>query len=230
MKTTANIATFPSRENELKKMLASIRGQFDITRLYFNNISKRPDWIPDWVDVYCGDNNNGDLTDNGKFFFLSPGEDEYYFTLDDDIAYPLTYATDMVEAIDLHNCIVTHHGRRLDGLGLDYYRGHKVFMCLRAVDRTQVIDVAGTGVTAFDTRYFNPHNLWCSGNQKMSDVIFSHEAAQQSKIIKVLQHSDKYFTYLFPNENNTIHQQSFRNCSVQSRLADKIYRIKHYLK
>lgn len=226
MNTTANIATFPPRKKELLKMLASIRGQFDITRVYFNNISKRPEWLPKWVECYCGDQNEGDLTDNGKFFWIE--EDEYYFTLDDDIAYPPTYVTDMVEAIKRTGGIVTHHGRILKGYGNSYYRdGHKVFMCTRNNDREAVIDVPGTGVTAFDTRYFKPKDLWGSEHLKMSDCIFALEAAYQNKKITVLKHSGHYFTYLFPNEQTTIHQQSFRSCPMQTKIANEIYNIKH---
>jgi hypothetical protein len=228
MKRTINIATFPSRENELKKMLKSIKGQFDETRLYFNNISERPKWIPSWVSVYCGNENNGDLTDNGKFFFLEPDAEEYYFTADDDIYYPPTYADDMVKAIERTNSIVTHHGRKLTALNVSYYRGgHKIFMCLRENKNETFIDVAGTGVTAFDTRYFNPTELWANENLKMSDMIFSHEATRQGKRIKVLKHEANYFVYLFPAENTTIHQNSFRACPMQTKIANEIYILKH---
>jgi len=226
MLTSINIATFPSRENELKVMLKSIENQFDIVRLYFNNISERPSFIPDWVDVYCGNKCNGDLTDNGKFFFVD--EDEYYFTADDDIAYPPTYCKDMVEAIKRTGMIVTHHGRKLRHLNVSYYKGgHKMFMCLHANDQERIIDVAGTGVTAFDTRYFKPTDLWSDDYQKMSDIIFSLEAAKQNKKIKVLKHSKDYFRYLFPDENTTIHQQEFRNCHVQTKLANEIYLLNY---
>jgi hypothetical protein len=227
MKTTCNIATFPSRENELKKMLESIKGQFDETRLYFNNISERPKWIPSWVTVYCGNENNGDLTDNGKFYFLEPEAKEYYFTCDDDIAYPPTYCQDMVQAIKRTGTIVTHHGRKLKGLNVSYYRGHKVYTCLNSNPYEHFIDVAGTGVTAFDTRYFNPVNLWAHDLQKMSDVIFSHEATEQGKRIKVLKHEKNYFVYLFPDETTTIHTNSFKHCPIQTKLANEIYLMKY---
>lgn len=217
---SANIATFPPRRKELTKMLKSIEGQFDEVRIYFNNIKKRPKWIPSWVDVYCGDDCNGDLTDNGKFFFLEEWREEYYFTLDDDIAYPATYAEDMVRAIQEHQTIVTHHGRKLKQKNVSYYRGgHRIFMCLHENLHTDRIDVAGTGVTAYDTRYFNPVDLWESSDQKMSDIIFSLEAVKQGKDITVLPHEENYFRYLFPEESTTIHQQSFRKCDRQTEFV-----------
>ena len=227
MKTTCNIATFPSREKELIKMLKSIKGQFDEVRLYFNNIDERPSFIPKWVSVFCGNDNNGDLTDNGKFYFLEPGLEEYYFTCDDDISYPPTYAEDMVNAIKEHGTIVTHHGRKLKGLNVSYYRGHRVYTCLNSNPYNHLIDVAGTGVTAFDTRYFNPVDLWSHELQKMSDVIFSHEAAEQEKQIRVLAHDKEYFIYLWPDETKTIHTNSFKNCPLQTKLSNEIYLMKY---
>ena len=205
-------------------MLASIKGQFDITRIYFNQISKRPDWIPDWCDVYCGNENSGDLTDNGKFFFLEEGSEEYYFTADDDISYPPTYAQDMIREIKKHNCIVTHHGRKLKGLNRNYYRGgHTTFACLHEIKTGRFIDVCGTGVTAFDTRRFNPVDLWGSEFQKMSDIIFSLEASIKGVPIRLIPHSKDYFGYLFPLDTSTIHYQQHKNCSTQSELANQIY-------
>jgi hypothetical protein len=55
-------------------------------------------------------------------------------------------------------------------------------------DKEQVIDVAGTGVTAFRTDYFNPVDLWKSKDKRMSDLIFSLEAARSQKEITILQH------------------------------------------
>jgi len=229
MKRTANIATFPPRRVQLLKMLESIKGQFDEVRVYFNNVSDRPKWIPEWVDVYCGEDNNGDLTDNGKFYFLEEGlKDEYYFTLDDDIYYPPTYAEDMVKAIERTGAIVTHHGRILKALNVSYYRGpHKVFACLRANKIETRIDVSGTGVCAFNVNDFNPFNLWSDERQKMSDMIFSEEAARQGKRIVVLKHDKDYFKYLWPDESTTIHQQSFRSCPIQTHIANQIYLFKY---
>ena len=84
-KVTANIATQPKRFESLLETLESIDGQFDEIRLYLNNFSYVPDELKKYT-TYIGD----DLTDNGKFFW-SNNEDEYYFTLDDDIIYPSDY-------------------------------------------------------------------------------------------------------------------------------------------
>jgi hypothetical protein len=203
-------------------MLDSIKGQFDKTRVYFNNISKRPDFIPDWVEVVCG--GKQDLTDNGKFFFIK--DDEYYFTLDDDLVYPPTYAEDMVRDIDRTHGIVTHHGRILLKPGVSYYKNHKCYRCLGANAYETRIDVAGSGVSAWDTRVFKP-TLWNSQYLKMADLVLSLEAAKKDVHITVLRHDADYFGYLNPDEKTTIYYQVSSTAYFQNILADNIYYLKN---
>lgn len=221
MKKTANIASYPSREDCLLKMLESIRGQFDVVRVYWNGSDTS--FLPDWV--YCVNNEqDGDLTDLGKFRFLSGFGvlDEYYFTLDDDLIYPKNYAFEMVQAIQEHGCIVTHHGRRLIGKGRKYYSEHVLTRCLEKSLRDKVVDVGGTGVMAFNTRYFKPL-IWNDSRMKMSDLVFAELAAIQGKTIKVLAHPEKYFGYL--NPKNTIHESEQHNQGRLIEVADKIYEL-----
>lgn len=224
MRRTANIASFPSRESCLLLMLESIKGQFDAVRLYWNGTEK-PD-VPKWVKVI---NDDGDLTDLGKFRFLTGAigfnkwPDEYYFTLDDDLIYPPTYADDMVAAIKEHGCIVTHHGRRLLGKGKQYYGGHDLTMCLKANPTDRSVDVAGTGVTAFSTDYFRPL-IWRDTRMKMADLVFSEEAARRGKEIMCLAHPSDYFGYLEPE--NTIHETEQHNQDRLIAVANRIYQLK----
>lgn len=209
MKVIIGLATFKGREKYLKMALKSLVGQADQIRIYNNEVR----------DV--------DLTDNGKFFFLKEyDEPVYYFSCDDDLIYPPTYVRDMIAAIEKYKCIVTHHGRILTGgKGANYYRSHKAFRCLGDVHTDQFIHVAGTGVTAFRTDYFNPTEIWSSPDKKMSDVIFSFEAAKQKKNIMILSHKKGYIQYTnVPNEQ-TIFGQHVSHCPRQSELADLILNL-----
>jgi hypothetical protein len=218
---SANVASFPSREDCLLKMLESIRGQFDVVRIYWNGSDTS--FLPDWV--YCVNNEqDGDLTDLGKFRFLTGfgGKDEYYFTLDDDLIYPKNYSFEMVQAIQEHGCIVTHHGRKLIGKGRNYYSGHVLTRCLEKSLRDKVVDVGGTGVMAFDARYFRPL-IWNDPRMKMADLVFAQAAAMGGKTIKVLAHPDNYFGYL--NPKNTIHESEQHNQDRLIEVADHIYEL-----
>jgi len=205
MKTVVGIATFKGRENVLKRTIKSLMGQVDEIRIYNNE--KR----------------EIDLTDNGKFYFLQEyTEPIYYFSCDDDIVYPKTYIKDMIRSIEKHKTIVTHHGRKLKGKGVGYYRGHLAFRCTGKVESDKVIDVAGTGVTGFRTDYFNPVDIYKSEYKCMSDLVFSLQARKEGKVITVLQHKAGYLIAQELPLNKTIFGNNVNNDSVQSSLADEI--------
>lgn len=211
MITVIGMATFPGREPYLKKALESLKGQADNIRIYDNGIM------------------SPDLTDNGKFYFLQEYKQPvYYLSCDDDILYPPTYVRDMVEAIDRLGTIVTHHGRDLLSIDRSYYKGHRAYRCTGANDIEKTIDVAGTGVTGFRTDYFNPLDLWRAKEQRMSDLVFSLEAAKQERRIILLPHPHGYIrTFPIPM-NKTIHGIESRRAQTQQiQLANEIFRLNH---
>lgn len=167
-----------------------------------------------------------DAADNGKFFGLAQMKEPcYYFTCDDDLIYPVSYIKDMIEKINEHKCIVSHHGRILTRSGVPYYRGHKSFRCLNDVAQDEKIDVPGTGVMAFDTSYFNPKDLWLSKDLKMSDLVFGLEAAKQGKKIMVLKHKMGYIQHAEINLKETIWATEQGN-KRQTEIADEIFKLK----
>jgi hypothetical protein len=224
MKRVGSFATFPPRKAQCLKMLESIKGQFDEVNCYFNNVFKRPEWMPEWVNVVCGGDN--DLTDLGKFYFLEPEQEYYAFVIDDDIHYPPTYVEDMVKGIEQYGMIVTHHGRVLNEQSRNYYTGHKTIRCLSDNKETIKLDVCGTGVTAFDTRYFNPYWIKYSLDRRMSDLTFSLEARKHGKEIIALPHSKTYFKNLEAPIETTIHNTMFRNQKTLIEAMNKILALK----
>ena len=234
MKITANIATYPPRKESLKRMLESIAGQFDEVRVCFNEYKNQDEiynfghWFTDTYAtsfVICWPVEN--LTDNGKFYGLDRiTEPEYYFTLDDDLIYPPDYVEKTLEALKVYGCIVSHHGRRLLGTGLNYYKGHKAFRCLDEIKEAERIDVPGTGVMAFDTRYFHPKGLAHDPRQRMSDLIFAEAAAKAGKQIGVLPHPLGWIKHI--NNKETIYETETRNgIQVQNGIADEIYKMNY---
>lgn len=198
MVITANIATYPSRELLIPKMLNSINRQgFDEIRLHINdreNYTLTDDQLYA-LGVTKITTASRDLADNGKFISIRPGERA--FTMDDDLEYPQTYKDDMSKAIDRLGCIVTHHGRPRISLPIrHYYTGIKpVIPCLKQNSKQTPVLIAGTGVTAWDTDYFLP-DIWHSEDLYMSDVLFSHQAVLEMKQMIILPHRFKYFNYI----------------------------------
>lgn len=212
LKVTANIATQPSRYEFLLKMLNSIDGQFDEIRIYLNNFKYVPVELQKYT-CYIGK----DLTDNGKFFW-SQNENEYYFTLDDDIIYPPDYVRKTLPLIK--DRIVTYHGRNLYGLNQPYYNNHRVYSFYKSLSKDVKLDVGGTGVMAFSTNKFKP-GLWKSPNMKMTDLIISLEATiYDLEIVCLSREAD----WLNPIEyyNEGIYTENMFNDSKQRIFADMI--------
>ena len=229
MKVTANIATYPPRAESLKKMLKSIEGQFDEVRVFLNGYSE------DFMNEFSKENNvigiihtkGIDHADNGKFHGLDyTNEPRYYFTLDDDLIYPPDYVEKTIAQIKEYGCIISHHGRILNGLGLDYYHAHQFFQCTGNVNESVMLDVCGTGVTAFDTRYFHPKGLTDSENKRMSDLIFSLEAAKQGKTIGILPHKAGWIKAIH-NKETIFDTEVNKGIPVQNKIADEIWKLRY---
>lgn len=229
MKITANIATMPSRQNQLSLMIASVIDQVDEVRVCLNEFDAVPEWIEqmDKVEAVIPERN---LTDNGKFrglyFRDSFSEHEYYFTMDDDIVYPPDYVEKTIERIERYGCIITYHGRLLLGRNLHYYHGHHFHHCLEAQTDDHYIDVCGTGVTAFRTDYFCPSDLAFHEHQRMSDVIFSLEAARQNKLIGICERPNLWLKPLEVKDSIFNHFAT-RSKEIQKQLCNEIFDIKY---
>jgi hypothetical protein len=209
MKVVIGIATFKGRESYLQKTLESLQGQCDEIVVYDNEV-------------------NPDLADNGKFWQLQNLKaNTYFLSCDDDIIYPPTYVQDMVEAINKHNCIITHHGRVLKGLDRSYYKGHESFACKQMNPTIRTIDVAGTGVTGFNTNYFHPKQLHKAKDLKMSDIIFSLEVAKQGKKIIMPQRPNNYFIIQDVPVHETIYGMHVNKETRQIELSNEIWKLKY---
>lgn len=208
----------PGRESQLAKTIESIRDQFDVVRVWCNGMEEIPGSLMGWSNVHASTGPDN-LTDNGKFDSLdSIDSPEYYFTLDDDIIYPPNYVSETIKAIKAFNCIVTYHGRKLSKGAASYYRGHEFHHCAHGSTRAYVLDVCGTGVTAFDTRYFHPKGLANSEHKRMSDVIFSLEAAKANRRIVCAKRPEGWIkpqhveTSIYKDEVKTPQEKQIRLC------------------
>ncbi len=217
-KIIIGIATMNSRKNSLH-----------IVKICLDNQTIKPDKII----IYNNDEHEFNATDNGKFYYFtteeSKQEEFIFFSMDDDIYYSPTYIEDMIASLDIYgyNAIITHHGRTLRGTGLHYYRGHTSYACLHDNNYEGPIDIAGTGVTCFHSSYFKPTEVFYSQYKRMSDCVFSLEAAKQNKQIIVLKHVSGYFKDICDDVDNSCHRLESKAPTQQNLIADEIYKIKH---
>jgi len=207
MKVVAGIATYGDRREYLLETIRSLGPQTDEIWVYDNN-------------------QRFNLTDKGKFIGLkSAKEPVYYFSCDDDLIYPEDYVKSTIEQIEIFQCIVCYHGRKLKEKDVNYYSGHYGFPFNKSLSRHQVIDVAGTGVCAFRTDYFNPLSILDSPLQRMSDVVFSLEAAKEKKRIMVLAHNGDWITQQPVPQSETIMHNEKDRCETQTQIANEILEL-----
>jgi hypothetical protein len=219
---TANIATYPAREETLKKMLASIEGQFDRVRICLNGYSNVPKWLAAIPHVHA-EIPPADVADNGKFMWLDHvTEAEHYFMLDDDLIYPSDYVATTLAALRKYP-VVTYHGRNLNPKARTYYgSNHEVFRCTHGVIGDHMVHVGGTGVMAIDTEAFCPKNLVHHPNLCMADLVMAEAAAMADVPIRVVEHNGQWIQLVQPHPEDTIHARHHKKEQGQWPLALKV--------
>lgn len=144
------MATFPARKKVLKRVLSSILDQLDELHIYLNDYVEVPDFLNhSKITCYLGNDELGDLRDNGKFFKLSK-LNGYIFTLDDDIFYPKDYVRWMLHYIEVFNrsTVVGVHGVIYPSEKKGYMQGRTVLHFSEKA-KGQFVDSLGTGTVAF---------------------------------------------------------------------------------
>ena len=212
MRAVANIATFEGREDMLDLMLRTAAHQFDEVNVYRNNYEAV------------------DLADNGKFRYIEnyEGQDVAYFTLDDDIMYPPDYVANTIAILTRCEAptIVTYHGRRLRGRMLNYYKDHEAYHFMRGNTTPRLIDVPGTGVSAWLIKEFAPVGLWRSPDLCMADLLLGVEAAACDVDVLLPEFNAGWLRPIPNPRGMTIHGTFARNCDRQGELADLILDIR----
>lgn len=214
MRISANFATYSKRKNCIDDAVASIIGQVHEVRVYYNDYipGKRP-----WQQIV-----GPDFTDRGKFIAIGSGE--IAFTCDDDLYYPDDYVETTLGYLEEYGGIVTYHGRRLKGKGLNYYSGHECHHFKFQKGGTAKIDIPGSGVSAF---YSNEFTLEITkySQDKMADVLMGLEAAKQGVTVTCVKHKMDWIRPMVTQE--AIYKEMRGNDGEQSRICDEIWDIKN---
>jgi hypothetical protein len=209
LKIVLGMATTNERLEYANRAIESIYKQVDTFHLYNN--SERED-----------------LTDNAKYYGLTIHQDEpiIYLTADDDIIYPEGYVDSIVNGIEKHGCIVSHHGRILKGLSKDYYRDHFAVGFFQESPKELKLDIYGDGVAGFRTDYFNPIEMVTHWQRMMADTLVSKMMWQQGKEAMLLKHEANWIKQQDVPRKLTISGTRFRRMEEKNRLADEIWLIK----
>lgn len=199
------IATIPEREMFLEKTIASLIDQVDEINVGLNNYKYVPEYLlnnPKIRPVLL-DNKRWDAA---KYFFVHEYQ-WYYFTCDDDLAYPPDYVSTMIKRINKlwkDKCIVSvhwHHFKKLMG-NVDVHRDmqHYYYFNDLISDVAIPAHIIGTGVAAYHTDALLLH---------YQDFAEPNKADEQMAVITRIQWVQPYIiphkwnrvTNLDPNED-----------------------------
>ncbi|MDJ1182696.1 hypothetical protein [Roseofilum casamattae] len=178
---TVSMASFPQRQESLKRAIASIYPWIDNINLCLNEYTKIPDFLNDpKITIYLPPE---DLGDRGKFYWVEKTEG-YHFFCDDDIEYSRRYFEYLANAIEKYDrqAIVGLHGSHLVSPNESYYskQGRQKYTFRQYRDADLNVDFLGTGVMAYHGEYINiPFHIFEENN--MTDV-FLGLYAKESKI------------------------------------------------
>ena len=221
MKKVLYIASLPDRDIQLKRTVESLVNQVDEIIISLNNYKYIPKFKSHKVKCHLTDNKFGDAE---RYRYILP-ERHYAFFADDDLIFPEDYIQICLNyLISFENCIFSFHGSNLtfDSRGKinHYYKNREVFRCLGDVNNNSIVDIIGTGVAFWDTGVFD-FNYNKVTEKNMADVLVSIEASNQNLTRIVCSHKKDCFKY--QEVPNTIHSQSYNNCSIQTSKINNEY-------
>jgi glycosyltransferase involved in cell wall biosynthesis len=174
-----SVCSIPAREAKLERALRSIAPQCDRLHVYLDRYEHEPAFLQRLgvpVTVVRSQARPG-LRDNGKFIaleaLLRAGEDAYYFTIDDDIEYPADYVNALVKTLKAHEdgVVAGVHGVTLKDRPAGYFSDRRmVHAFTRALERPRLVNVLGTGTTAFRASLFEGFSLAQFEQAGMADL------------------------------------------------------------
>jgi hypothetical protein len=150
---TASLASIPERRETLEQVTASLLPQVDRLNVYLNNYPEVPSFLDHEKIRVIRSQDEGDIRDNGKFYFLDAAPRGYYFAVDDDIAYPPDYVQELILKLDQydHRLIAGVHGVVFPNPIERFYKDRTVFSFKHARERDTFVNLLGTATVAFHT-------------------------------------------------------------------------------
>lgn len=221
MNQTINIgiASLPERQESLRKVLDSLTNQADNIYVVLNyGGQEAPEWINDYKNVYWTVSGN-EFGANAKLTMADKVKG-YFFTIDDDLLYPINYISHTKERIDYYHRIVTYHGKRYDGDRpiLSYRRSFTTnIRCLSLLKQDTEVHVGGTGCMGWHSDFYVPdYNVITQKN--MADIFLAQDAHKKRVRIMALAHGKDFFTYI-PPKGKTVWQMTTDD-TVQTQILN----------
>lgn len=152
-KLVGGMAAIAERAATLEDVVGSIAGQLDVLYVYLNDFAECPAFFNKYgnvVPILAADA-RGDLSANGKMYFLQYEKEGVALTLDDDIIYPPDYVRAFTDLFDLFEkpIVACVHAGVLQPNPEYYYERAKSFNSLRPSLYNAIATLCGSGTAAF---------------------------------------------------------------------------------
>lgn len=202
MKTSANMATIPEREDIAKMAVASLIDQVDTLRIYLNRYKEIPQWCKHpKITAVMGE----DLNASGKFFWALDNE-EYYFTVDDDLLYIGNYIETMLSIYKQYRkevgkpIAISLHGKVMKPTPIDsYFKDYTGGMhCLKTFEQSMFVHVLGNNSLLINTSE-NKIDYKKFKYLFMDDICVSKQLQEQGAALIAVAHDKGVVEYMPPS-------------------------------
>ena len=207
------IASFPPREEKLKKVIMDLRNKVDFIYVYLNDYKEIPKFLDHpRIQVVLSSNAIGDLRDNGKMYFMDIIPNGYCFTIDDDINYPTNYIEKMIQKIELYErkAIIGIHGTIFANPYESYFKNRTVYHFNSQLKKDVLVNQLGTGTIGFHTSLIRPH-LEDFLDVGMADVFIAMIAKNKDIPLVCIERNNKWLSSMDANEDENNLYQEFKN-------------------
>eukprot|EP01121_Diplochlamys_sp_Union-15-3_P008092 TRINITY_DN211_c0_g3_i2.p1 TRINITY_DN211_c0_g3~~TRINITY_DN211_c0_g3_i2.p1 ORF type:complete len:604 (-),score=27.12 TRINITY_DN211_c0_g3_i2:101-1882(-) len=218
-----SMAAIPRRESVLTAVVSSLLPQVDQLNIFLNGFDKVPDFLRNSKITVVRSQDEGDLSDNGKFFFLSRLKKGYYFTADDDIIYPPNYVQNLILKIEQYRraAIIGVHGSRWNHTDFSTFYDTKKRIVLHfkyEVKQDTIVHLLGTGTVAFHTDTVKHLRFSLFKTKSMADIWLAIYARKHYIPMISVTRERFWLDDAVTERNGTIFAQSKDNDNEQTQL------------
>jgi len=188
---TFSFAAIPSRREFLKRVIDAILPQADRINVYLNGYPDVPDCLKNEKIVAARSQDSGDLSDTGKFFWLTETKG-FSFILDDDVLIAPNYVDAMLAKIRQYgkHIVAANHGSIFIQHPIENYFSRKSRKILAVIEKDTQVHGAGTGSIVFHHSAID-FGLKDCPLPEMTDVWFALAAKKQKVPLVVMANRDK---------------------------------------
>lgn len=185
-----SMATFPGRAHILEEVVTHLAPQFSRLYIYLNEYEEIPPFLARFANVVpvLGKETFGDISANGKMYFLTQESDGIAFTLDDDFIYPSDYVEKFLRIFDLfsYNACLCVHGSLFTNVPIYYYERSITYVSHRYNRYNNIVNIVGSGTAAFPLSLYKNVKYNFNGSVFVDLNISLHSLYNKIPIVSII--------------------------------------------